>query len=65
MGSTSNCRRDIIGILIGVTASEDVQDTLDSVSSANDILVEKSHGEVGGLAVSCSCWDTLLGIRIT
>ena len=63
MGFTSDCSRYSIGIVIGVTTSEVVQDTLDGGSSANDIFVEKSDGEGGRLDVYSYCWGALWGIR--
>ena len=59
------CIRDSIGVIIVVKASVTVQVTLDGGSLANDIFDERAYGEGGGLAIYCSCWDALLGIRRT
>ena len=64
MRSTYACIRDSIVIGIGVTSSAAVQDKLHGGYLANDIFVEKSDEEGGGLAVYCSCWDTILGMNM-
>ena len=65
MGSPSGCSGDSIGVSVGVKVPEILQVTRDSGLLANNILVEKSDGEGGGLVVYCSCWNALLGTSRT
>ena len=62
---SSGCSADSIGSIIGVKDSSTLQVTRDGSSLANGIFMDKLDGEVGGLAVYCSCWDSLMGIMRT
>ena len=64
MGYPSSCRRDSIGVIIGVKASATVQVTIGG-SLDNYIFVDKTDGKGGGLAFYCYFWDALLRIRRT
>ena len=61
----SGYSRDNIGVIIGFKASLTLHVTLDGVSLANGIFVEKEDEKGFGIAVYCSCWDALLGIGRT
>ena len=49
----SGCSGDSIGDIVGVKALETLQVARDNGSSTNDIIMEKSDGEGGGLVVYC------------